>query len=49
MSELNVKLNDRPATAVAGPITVGDALKQLDRDLAKQALAARVDGRDRAR
>ena len=46
MSELNVKLNDRPPTTVAGPLTVGEALKQLDRDLAKQALAARVDGRE---
>ena len=46
MSELNVKLNDGPAAVVAGPITVGEALKQLDRDLAKQALAARVDGRE---
>jgi len=46
MSEINVKLNDGPAAVVAGPITVGEALKQLDRDLAKQALAARVDGRE---
>ncbi len=46
MSELNVKLKDGPAAVVAGPITVGEALKQLDRDLAKQALAARVDGRE---
>ncbi len=46
MSELNVKLNDGPTAVVAGPITVGEALKQLDRDLAKQALAARVDGRE---
>src|SRR5918996_4350443 len=46
MSELNVKLNDGRATSVAGPITVGEALKKLDRDLAKQALAARVDGRE---
>ncbi|MGH9872303.1 MAG: threonine--tRNA ligase [Pyrinomonadaceae bacterium] len=46
MSELNVKLNNGPAAVVAGPITVGEALKQLDRDLAKQALAARVDGRE---
>src|SRR5258705_13568496 len=46
MSELNVQLNDGPAAIVAGPITVGEALKQLDRDLAKQALAARVDGRE---
>jgi threonyl-tRNA synthetase len=46
MSELNVQLNDGPATMVAGPITVGEALKKLDRDTAKQALAARVDGRE---
>ena len=46
MSELNVQLNNGPAAIVAGPITVGEALKQLDRDLAKQALAARVDGRE---
>jgi threonyl-tRNA synthetase len=46
MSELNVQLNDGAAAMVAGPITVGEALKKLDRDLAKQALAARVDGRE---
>jgi threonyl-tRNA synthetase len=46
MSEVNVQLNDGPAAAVAGPITVGEALKKLDRDLAKQALAARVNGRE---
>ena len=46
MSELNVQLNNGLAAVVAGPITVGEALKQLDRDLAKQALAARVDGRE---
>ncbi|HLO00618.1 MAG TPA: threonine--tRNA ligase [Pyrinomonadaceae bacterium] len=46
MSELNVKLNDGSAATVAAPITVGEALKTLDRDLAKQALAARVDGRE---
>jgi threonyl-tRNA synthetase len=31
---------------VTGPITVGEVLKKLDRDLAKQALAARVDARE---
>ncbi len=46
MSELNVQLNNGASAVVAGPITVGEALKQLDRDLAKQALAARVDGRE---
>jgi threonyl-tRNA synthetase len=45
MSELNVQLNDGAAAVVAGPITVGEALKKLDRDTAKQALAARVNGR----
>ena len=46
MSEINVKLNDGPAAQIAAPITVGEALKRLDRDTAKQALAARVDGRE---
>jgi hypothetical protein len=46
MSEINVKLNDGLAEQVAGPITVGEALKKLDRDAAKQALAARVNGRE---
>jgi threonyl-tRNA synthetase len=46
MSEINVQLNDGPAAVLAAPITVGEALKRLDRDLAKQALAARVDGRE---
>ena len=46
MSEINVQLNDGPAAQVAGPITVGEALKKLDRDTAKQALAARVNGRE---
>ena len=46
MSEINVQLNDGPAAQVAGPITVAEALKKLDRDTAKQALAARVNGRE---
>ncbi|MDQ1708239.1 MAG: threonyl-tRNA synthetase [Pyrinomonadaceae bacterium] len=46
MSEINVKLNDGPAAQIVAPITVGEALKKLDRDLAKQALAARVNGRE---
>jgi threonyl-tRNA synthetase len=44
MSEINVQLNDGVATQLAGPVTVGEALKHLDRDVAKQALAARVNG-----
>jgi threonyl-tRNA synthetase len=46
MSEINVKLNDGPAAQIAAPVTVGEALKRLDRDLAKQALSARVNGRE---
>jgi len=46
MTELNVQLNDGAPAVVAGPITVGEALKKLDRDTAKQALAARVNGRE---
>jgi len=46
MSEINIQLNDGPAAQVGGPITVAEALKKLDRDTAKQALAARVNGRE---
>jgi threonyl-tRNA synthetase len=46
MSEINVKLNDGPPAQVPGPITVAEALKKLDRDMAKQALAARVNGQE---
>src|ERR1044071_381696 len=46
MSEINVQLGNGPATQMPGPVTVGEALKKLDRDLAKQALAARVNGRE---
>jgi hypothetical protein len=38
MSEINVQINDGPA-AQSAPV-VGEALKKLDRDAAKQALAA---------
>ena len=46
MSEINVKLKDGAGAQIPGPVTVGEALKRLDRDAAKQALAARVDGRE---
>jgi threonyl-tRNA synthetase len=46
MSEINVQLKDGSAVTMPAPSTVGDALKKLDRDLAKQALAARVNGRE---
>jgi len=46
MSEINVQLGDGAPVQVPGPTTVADALKKLDRDVAKQALAARVNGRE---
>lgn len=46
MSEVNVKLKDGVGAQMPGPVTVGEALKRLDRDAAKQALAARVNGRE---
>jgi threonyl-tRNA synthetase len=46
MSEINVQLKDGALVQVPGSTTVAEALKKLDRDLAKQALAARVNGRE---
>src|SRR5918994_2791222 len=46
MSEINVQLNDGRSAQVAPGASVADALKQLDRDAAKQALAAKVNGRE---
>jgi threonyl-tRNA synthetase len=46
MSEVNVKLGDGAAVQVSASTTVAEALKKLDRDLARQALAARVNGRE---
>ncbi len=46
MSEINVQLKDGVAVAMPASSTIGDALKKLDRDLAKQALAAKVTGRE---
>jgi len=46
MSEINVQLKDGAPVQVPGSTTVAEALKKLDRDLAKQALAARVNGRE---
>lgn len=46
MSEINVQLKDGAPVQVPGPTTVAEALKKLDRDVAKQALAARVNGRE---
>jgi threonyl-tRNA synthetase len=46
MSEISIQLKDGPAAQLLGPVTVAEALKKLDRDTAKQALAARVNGRE---
>src|SRR5258705_1838749 len=46
MSEINVQLKDGVSVPVPASATVAEALKKLDRDLAKQALAARVRGHE---
>jgi len=46
MSEINVQLKEGAAVPMPASATVAEALKKLDRDLAKQALAAKVDGRE---
>src|ERR1044072_2180048 len=46
MSEVNVQLHNGASAQMPAPVTVGEALKKLDRDLAKQALAARVNGQE---
>ena len=46
MSEINVQLKEGASAVLTAPVTVAEALKRLDRDAAKQALAARVDGRE---
>ncbi|HEY6225641.1 MAG TPA: TGS domain-containing protein, partial [Verrucomicrobiae bacterium] len=46
MSEINVQLNNGPAVSILESATVAEALKKLDRDLAKQAIAAKVNGRE---
>lgn len=46
MSEINVQLKDGGVAQMPGSTTVAEALKKLDRDLAKQALAAKVNGQE---
>ena len=46
MTELNVQLPGGASAQIKAPVTVGEALKKLDRDAAKQALAARVNGKE---
>jgi threonyl-tRNA synthetase len=44
MSEVNVQLKGGAAASVEAKATVAEALKRLDREAAKQALAAKVNG-----
>src|SRR5918998_3914436 len=46
MSEINVQLKNGEPVPVPDSATIAEALKKLDRDLAKQALAAKVGGRE---
>ena len=46
MSDINVQLKNGEPTPVPDSATVAEALKKLDRDLAKQALAAKIGGRE---
>lgn len=44
MGDIKIQLKDGMPVAVSGSVTVAEALKKLDRDVAKQALAARISG-----
>src|SRR4026207_1560884 len=46
MSEINVQLKNGEPVPVPDSATVAEALKKLDRDVAKQALAAKIGGRE---
>src|SRR5688500_2342097 len=46
MSEINVQLKDGTPVPVPDSATVAEALKKLDREVAKQALAAKIGGRE---
>ena len=46
MSEISVQLRDGAPIQMPSSTTIAEALKKLDRDLAKQALAARVNGQE---
>jgi threonyl-tRNA synthetase len=46
MSEINVQLKNGESVPVPDSATVAEALKKLDRDIAKLALAAKVGGRE---
>src|SRR3984893_12286101 len=46
MSEISVQLKNGVATQIPAPVSAGEALKKLAQESAKQALAARVNGRE---
>jgi len=46
MSEINVQLKDGAAIPMLASSTVAEALKKLDRDVAKRALAAKIGGHE---
>src|SRR5260370_34235886 len=46
MSQINVQLENGTTPLIAPPVRVREALNELARDAAKQALAARVNGRE---
>ena len=46
MSNITIQFKGGPAAEVPAEATIAEALKRLDRDAAKQALAARVNGRE---
>ena len=46
MSQISVQLKDGVQAQLEAPVTVAEALKRLDREAAKKALAARVNGRE---
>src|SRR2546423_3501415 len=46
MGEINVQVKGGQSAQVPSGATVADALKAIDRDAAKRALAARVNGRE---
>ncbi|MDQ4122817.1 MAG: threonine--tRNA ligase [Acidobacteriota bacterium] len=45
MSEINVKIGEN-SRSVPAPVSVAEVLKSVDRDVAKKALAARINGRE---
>ena len=46
MSNITVQIKGGQPAEVPGEATIAEALKRLDRDAAKQALAARINGRE---